>query len=258
MQPLLIPIKPLLIFVVVLARAGGLVTFAPFWGHKALSPQIRVVLAVALSLAITPMLVNRLPAPPGDLLSLAPILMIELLTGCAFGFVGRLIFSGLDSAAQVIGFQMGFSLQGTIDPSTQAQTAAFGVIAQMLGLVIFMGADGHHWLLLATIRSFEVAGPGAAHISATMAQLFIRLSADALATGVALAAPAIVMLLAVEVALAIAGRAIPQIQVMVLGFPIKILAGLWLIGSSLYFMPNAVRASLGTMHTALRQLITTL
>jgi flagellar biosynthesis protein FliR len=255
MQPLLIPLKPLLIFIVVLARTGGLVTFAPFWGHKALSPQIRVVLAMVLALAITPMLVARLPTPPSDLMALTPVLIVELLTGCAFGFVGRLVLSALELAAQVIGFQMGFSLAGTIDPSTQAQTAALGVIAQMLGLVIFMGADGHHWLLLATVHSFATIGPGGAHMSATLAQLFMRLSADAIATGVALAAPAIVMLLAVELSLAIAGRAIPQIQVMVLGFPVKIAAGLWLIGSSLYFMPNALRATISTMQTGLRQVI---
>jgi flagellar biosynthetic protein FliR len=253
MEPLIIPLKPLLIFIIVLARAGGLVTFAPFWSHKALSAQVRVVLALVLALAITPMLVNRLPTPPSDLMSLGPVLLVELVTGAAFGFVGRLVFSGLELAAQVIGFQMGFSLAGAIDPSTQAQTAALGVIAQMLGLVIFMGANGHHWLLLTTIRSFEVVGPGGGQITVTMAQLFVRLSADALAVGVALAAPAIVMLLAVEFALAIAGRAMPQIQVMVLGFPVKIAAGLWLIGSSIYFMPGAIRAALAAMQSALNR-----
>jgi flagellar biosynthetic protein FliR len=106
-------------------------------------------------------------------------------------------------------------------------------------------------LLLATVHSFETVGPGGAHISASLAGLFLRLSADALAVGVALAAPAIVMLLALEFALAVAGRAIPQIQVMVLGFPIKIAAGLWLIGASLYFMPAAIRSTLGTMKDGL-------
>jgi flagellar biosynthetic protein FliR len=153
---------------------------------------------------------------------------------------------------------MGFSLAAAIDPSTQAQTAALGIIAQMLGLVIFMSADGHHWLLLATVHSFETVGPGGAHVSASLAGLFLRLSADALAVGVALAAPAIVMLLALEFALAVAGRAIPQIQVMVLGFPIKIAAGLWLIGASLYFMPGAIRETLGTMQHGLNRVMAAL
>ncbi len=250
-----IPLHPILVFIVVLARVGGMVTFAPFWSHKAISVQVRIMLAMILSLALTPILASRLPTPPSDMLPLAMVIIPELLIGFAFGFIGRLIFSGLELAAQIIGFQMGFSLSGTIDPSTKAQTAALGVIAQMLGLVVLMAADGHHWFLLATMRSFREVPVGGFHITADIAQLFVRLSADAIAVGVSLAAPAIVMLLAVELALAIAGRAIPQIQVMMLGFPVKIFAGLWLIGGSLYFMPAAIRATLATMQQAFNRLL---
>lgn len=257
-MPLEIPLHPLLVFIVVLARVGGMVTFAPFWAHKAISVQVRIVLAMILSLALTPILASRLPTPPSDLLQLAPIIVLELLVGFAFGFVGRLVFSALELAAQIIGFQMGFSLAGTIDPATQAQTAALGVIAQMLGLVVLMAGDGHHWFLLATMRSFQEIPAGGAHITADVAQLFLRLSADAFAVGVSLAAPAIVMLLAVELALAVAGRAIPQIQVMMLGFPIKIFAGLWLIGGSLYLMPAAIRATLAPIQHSLNRLMAVL
>jgi flagellar biosynthetic protein FliR len=192
-----------------------------------------------------------LPTPPSDLLSLSLIILGEIMIGFAMGFVGRLVLSALDMAAHVLGFQMGFSLAGTIDPSTRAQTAALGTIAQMLGLVLLISADGHHWLLAATVRSFYVVGLGNFHMTAGLADLLIRLSAEAIAVGVALAAPAIVVLLTVELALAIAGRAAPQLQIMVLGFPIKITVGLWLIGASLYFMPAAVRASFAAMQSAL-------
>ena len=63
-----------------------------------------------------------------------------------------MVFMALEVAAHVIGYQMGFSLAGTIDPSTRAQTAALGVVAQMLGLIVLMTADGHHWFLLATAK----------------------------------------------------------------------------------------------------------
>jgi flagellar biosynthesis protein FliR len=105
--------------------------------------------------------------------------------------------------------------------------------------------------LIATMRSFAGTAPGSFQISATLADLIIRLSADALAVGVALAAPAIVLLFAVEFILALVGRAAPQIQVMVLGFPIKIAVGLWLIGASLYFMPGAMRTTLSAMRSGL-------
>jgi flagellar biosynthesis protein FliR len=251
MDPFIVPLKPVLIFLVVLARVGGLVTFAPFWGHRAVAMQIRVLLALALALALTPPLVDRLPMPPEAPIALGVVLIVEMVIGFIFGLVGKLVFSGLEVAAQIIGYQMGFSLASTIDPSTRAQTAVFGIVAQMLGLVVFMGADGHHWLLQATVHSFQKVGPGSASLSADLVQLFLRLSADALAVGVALAAPAIVMLLAVEFALAVAGRALPQLQVMVLGFPLKIAAGLWLIGTSLYFMPGAIRTTVTAIQSGL-------
>ncbi len=253
MEPLLIPISPVLIFLVVLARVGGLVTFAPFWSHRAAPAKVRVGLALALALVITPVVAPRLAAPSSNLFGLTLVLIGELLIGCAFGFVGRLVFSALEMAAQVINFQMGFSLVSAIDPATNAQSAVLGTAAQMVGLMVLLAADGHHWLLTATVRSFQSTAPGGFAATPALAQLFVRLSADAFAVGVALAAPAVVILLAVEFALAIAGRAAPQLQVMVLGFPIKIAVGLWLLGASFYVMPAAIRSALSALRSGLRQ-----
>lgn len=244
-DPLIIPLRPVLIYAVVLARVGGLVSFAPFWGHRAANVRVRAVLALVLALVVSPVVAGELPTPPSNLLALAVVLAGELLVGLAIGFIGRVVFSGLEMAAQIFGFQMGFSLAGTIDPATRAQTAALGTIAQMFGLMVLLAADGHHWFLTATVRSYELSAPGEFHVTAAVAELFIRLTADALAVGVALAAPAIVVLLAVEFLLAVAGKAAPQLQVMLLGFPIKIAVGLWLVGASLYFLPGAVRSTIG-------------
>ena len=131
---------------------------------------------------------------------------------------------------------MGYSLVSTIDPATQSQVTALSVLAQMLVLLLLLAGDGHHWFLLATANSYQHLAPGHFVFTPTLAQLLIRLSADALAVGVALAAPAIVALLAVELALAIAGQVVPQLQVFVLSFPLKIIVGLWLVGGALFFL----------------------
>ena len=253
MEQLVIPLRPVLVFLVVLARVGGLVTFAPFWGHRAAPVKVRAVLAFVLALAVTPVVLPRLAAPPDNLLGLALVLAGELLVGCALGFVGRLVFGAVEVAAEVVSSQMGFGLAHTIDPSSNAQTGVIVTAAQMAGLLVLLAADGHHWLLAAAVRSFETTAPG--HFAATpaLAELVVRLSADALAVGVALAAPAVVVLLAVEFALAVAGRAAPQLQVMIVGFPVKIAVGLWLIGASLYFMPGAMRSAFGSMAGGLRR-----
>ncbi len=258
MEPIIISLRPVLVFAVVLARVGGLVTFAPFWSHRAATAQVRAMLAFVLTIALAPVVAPRIPTPPSDVIPLALTLAGELLIGCALGFAGRIVFGALEHAAQIVGFQIGFSLASVIDPATRAQTAALGMLAQMLGLLALLAADGHHWLLVATVKSYHSVAPGGFHASPALAALLIRLSADALAVGVALAAPAIVTLLCVELALAVAGRAAPQLQVMVLSFPIKIAVGLWLLGASLYFMPGALRGAMGAMRPAVTHLLKTL
>lgn len=251
MDPIVISLRPVLIFAVVLARVGGLVTFAPFWSNQAAPARVRAALAMVLALCLTPAVAPHLDTPPGDFVGLTVTLICELAVGCALGLIGRVIFSALELAAQVLGLQLGLSLAAIIDPATRAQTTALGTIAQMFGLMILMGADAHHWVLTAVVRSFQSVGPGNFRASPELAQLMLRLSADALAVGVALAAPAIIVLLAIEFILAVAGRAAPQLQVMVVGFPVKIMVGLWLVGAALYFLPGAVRTALNTIKVGL-------
>src|SRR5206468_4084913 len=132
---------------------------------------------------------------------------------------------GFELGAHLLSAQMGFSLAGTIDPSTQAQTTAFGTIAQMTGLMVLLATDGHHWFLAAAVKSFSTTAPGSFVFSPQLLDVLLRLSANALVVGVTLAAPVIIVLLAVEFALEFFGRTAPQFQVFVLGFPLKIGVG---------------------------------
>ncbi|MEW6733450.1 MAG: flagellar biosynthetic protein FliR [Acidobacteriota bacterium] len=243
------------LYLLVLARVGGIVSFAPFWNLAAAPKKVRVMLALVLTLIITPLVATHLGSPPRGMLELMIACVIELVIGCVYGFVGQLIFSGLEIAAQILSSQMGFSLAATINPLNRLQTTPLATLAQLFGLVILLAADGHHWLLAALVRSYHTIAPGAGSFSAELANLLIRLSADALAVGVALAAPALVVLLAVEFVLAAAGRAAPQLQILLLGFPIKIAIAFWLIGVSLYFLPSATRDVLSMLRVNLTRVL---
>lgn len=255
METFEIPLNPLLVFLVVLARVGGIVTFAPFWSHSAATPKIRIILAFALTMVLAPIVSPKIQPLPDEIYAFSLILIGELLIGLALGFVGKLVFAGFEFAAYLLGSQMGFALAGTIDPSTRAQTTALGTIAQMLGLMVLLGANGHHWFLAATIKSFSSTEPGSFAMSGDLLEIFLRLSANALAVGVSLAAPALIVLLAVELALEFFGRTAPQFQVFILGFPIKIAVGFWLIGATLLFMPNSFRDVLSGISHGLNQVL---
>ncbi|CAN5431618.1 flagellar biosynthetic protein FliR [soil metagenome] len=255
METFEVPLRPFLVFLVVLARVGGMVSFAPFWSHKAATAKIRAVIAGAMALALTPVLMSQIVTPPSDVSSLTLILAGELVIGMIFGFVGKIIFSSFELAAHLLASQMGFSLAGTIDPSTQAQTTAFGTIAQMLGLMVLLATDGHHWFLAATVKSFSTTAPGSFTFTPQLIEIILRLSANAIVVGVTLAAPAIIVLLAVEFALEFFGRTAPQFQVFILGFPLKIGVGLSLVGTSLFFLPSTMRDVLSGIYHSLVQVL---
>lgn len=238
-----------------LARVGGLVTFAPFWSNKAATAKIRVILAFVLTFALSPIVSEKIGDLPSEFSTFSLIIFGELMIGMVLGFVGRIVFTGFELASHFLASQIGFSLAGTIDPSTQAQTTAFGTIAQMLALMVLLGANGHHWFLIATVKSFSTTAPGSFKFSPELLDLFLRMSADALVVGITLAAPAIIVLLLVELALEFFGRTAPQFQVFILGFPLKIGIGLWLIGASLYFLPTAFRDNLSQIYQGLSKVL---
>lgn len=251
MESLTIPLRPVLIFAVVLARVGGIVTFAPFWNHKAVNTQVRAVLALLIAFIVSPVVGARMQTPPTEVLSLVLVLGGELIIGFILGFAGRLVFSALEMAASLLGFQMGLSLAQTIDPATQAQTAALGILAQMFGLMVMLAANGHHWMLEIAVQSYQFVTPGGFQMTGALAEIILRLSADMLATGVALASPAIIVLLSIECLLAVAARVSPRLEVMILGFPLKIATGMWLLGASIYFMPGTIRTAFTTLRHAI-------
>lgn len=258
MEPFEVPLRPFLVFLVVLARIGGLVTFAPFWSHRAANPRVRIVIAIVLSLALAPAVGPLIETPPSDTGALLIIVAGELIIGAVLGFTGRIVFMAFELASHFLASQMGFSLAGTIDPSTQAQTTAFGTVAQMFALMVLLGAGGHHWFLAATVKSYLTTAPGAVAVNGAVIDNLLRLSADALLVGVTLAAPAVIVLLAVEFALEFFGRTAPQFQVFILGFPLKIAVGLWILGATLYFLPNAARDVLSRIHDGLLQMLNAL
>lgn len=252
-----IPVKLVLVYVVVLARVAGLVSFAPFWNVMTVPKQIRIVLAISLAIVITLLVKEKFPTPPQEYLSLAIVIIGEVIIGCLIGFIGQLVVSALDTTAQILSTQLGFSLASIINPTNRTQSSAIGILSEMLAIVVLLAINGHHWFLVAVVNSFSSFIPGQISLSQDIFYLLIRLSANALTTGVALAAPAVIILFAVEIFIALSGRVAPQLQVMLISFPIKTMIGLLLIGTSLYMLPKYLKQMLSVISFVLKQIFET-
>lgn len=214
-----------LAFAVVLARMGGLMAFAPFWGSFAVPARIRVVLAVALTFALFPILAPRIPEIPADPAVFAVGLGKELLVGLLLGLVGQLFLAALQLGGTVMGFQMGFSLVNVIDPQTQVQVSVLSVLHNLAGLLLFVVLNAHHWYLRAMLDSYQMVPVFGASMSSGLSDEVVRLGGQMFVLGVQLAAPVMFVGLTIDILLGIIGRAAPQIHILIAGMPLKVLMG---------------------------------
>jgi flagellar biosynthetic protein FliR len=210
-------------FFLLLARVGGLMVFAPFFGSGVIAPVIRALMAISFSVALFPLVQGILPRVE-DFSSFFFVLCGELLIGLLLGFMGRLFLAALEIAGQIMGFQMGFAVIKVIDPQTQSESPVMSILQNLLGILIFLSINAHHWFVQAVVDSYQIIGRGVS-ITGTLQGHIIRSAGEMFVLGMKIAAPIIVVLLVVDILLGIVGRAAPQLHVLVVGLPAKSLMG---------------------------------
>jgi flagellar biosynthetic protein FliR len=220
------------LFTLALARIGGLVSFAPLLGSSAVLPHLRVALALGLTWVLFPVVGDRLGEIPPSGVAFFLLLVRELLIGFMLGFCSKLLFACLEMAGSIIGFQMGFSFIQIVDPQTQVESPFMGIFLNLVGTMLFLAFNGHHWLIQAVAYSYElqagrlVSGALVEQMTRSLAQMFI--------VGFKIAAPLAVAMFLVDVLFGILGRAAPQLQLLVLGLPAKGLVGFALLAATVY------------------------
>lgn len=210
-------------FFLLMARIGGLMVFAPFFGSGAVAPVIRVMVSISLSVALFPLLETELPRTD-EFSSFFFVLCGELLVGMLLGLLGRLFLASLEIAGQVMGFQMGFAVIKVIDPQTQSESPVMSILQNIIGILIFLSINGHHWFIQAIVDSYQITGTGVS-LNGSVHLHLIRSAGEMFVLGMKIAAPIVVVLLIVDILLGIVGRAAPQLHVLVIGLPAKSLMG---------------------------------
>jgi flagellar biosynthesis protein FliR len=224
-------------FLLTLARVGGLVTFAPFFGGGAVTLPIRLMMAMGLTWAIYPAVMDTYMAVPEGLVGLTFLVGRELLVGLVLAMSVKLVLAAMDVAGQLMGFQLGFSLIQMVDPQTQVQSPFMASFLNLIAMMIFLGIDGHHWMIEAVVESYRVTGPGL-QISGALINQFVTSLGHLFILGLQLAAPIVVMLFIVDVLFGILGRTAPQIQILIVGLPAKSLIGFTVLAATVYsFIP---------------------
>ena len=219
-----------LLYFLVFARVGSMIMLLPAIGDAGIPARVRLALAIAISFAMAPALANSYPhAAAASAMGLSIQVIGEIVAGVLVGGMARLIMSALSVAGQLIATQTGLAYTQTIDPTFGEQGAIVGTFFNMLGVVLIFATNLHHLAIGAIHGSYAIIPVGGAIPFGDMAQEAINLTSGAFALGLELAAPFIVFGFAVNAAIGLLARLMPQLQVFFIAQPINILAGFFLM-----------------------------
>lgn len=244
-------------FLLVALRTSCLLIFCPPWDSRLIPVQVRLFSILGLSLVLTPVVSPWLPAFPANWSAGVLLVLREFLIGLGFGLVFRFLFAGIQMAGNLVAIQMGFGMATVIDPQTQAQNTFLSELLVIFATLLFLVVNGHHVILRLLAQSFQEV-PLAAGISLPgslfayvpgLGRLMYNLALQLLA-------PVLALLFLTQVCLGLVARAVPQIQVMIVGFPLTIALGLFFLSATLMITGPVLVDQFGSLEISLTQILT--
>ena len=250
----------LLIFALVLSRIGGLMMIAPIYGTRDVPRRVRVFLAVALAMLITPtqlgVLVdgpekmaalvidperdveqpidwNTETGDPGNLINLAVFIVTEILVGMSLGLGIILLFVGVQLAGQVIAQMSGMAMANVLNPTLDVNIPLISQLLNMVTLAVFVASGGHRVVMGALLETFRTLPLGHAVVSKSLVDVLTTLAGESLEFAVRTAAPVATALLLSTLVLGLIGRTLPQLNILAVGFGLNTLISLSTLALSL-------------------------
>jgi flagellar biosynthesis protein FliR len=214
------------VFILAFVRTAGIFTLVPIFGSNQIPVHVRVAIAVGIAIIFVP-----LCAPPGmaapavDILPMAMLIVKEALVGLVIGFVTSLVFAAIQAAGDLVDMQSGFSFASMFDPVYGAQTAIAGRVHHMLAGLLFFVTNAHHILISGLADSFRVIPIAQVSLNPLVAGGVLDLFTVFFAVALRIAAPVLAAVFLADVALAIVARCVPQMNVLMVGLPLKLGVG---------------------------------
>ncbi len=215
----------ILLFSLILVRFTSMFASAPVFGIKGIPKILKIGLAGVLAMLVFPMVDKFTPEFELNFVNALILTVGEILTGLTIGMVFNFLFSGIELAGEYVGVDMGFSMAQEFDPMFQQQISVIARLKNILAMLFFVLIDGHHFLIEAVVYSFKLLPIGTWSMTSLGINKIIHISASVFVIGIKIAAPAMVTLFLTSVAMGITARAVPQMNIFFVGFPMRIAAG---------------------------------
>lgn len=213
-------------YLLVLARIGGMFGFAPIFGSYNVPLQVKAGISAVIAFVIFPLVSAPAGGYPGEIVPYAVCIGREILVGAIIGYVGSLLLVAVQLAGQLVDIQIGFGLVNVVDPVANRQVTVIGQFQYLLAVLLLLVFNGHHLLLAGLVESYGVVPIAGFALTSRPQVGVVRLFCNTAAVAFKIAAPVTCTLLLADVAMAVLARTVPQVNIFIVGFPMKIGVGL--------------------------------
>ncbi|MHC4324019.1 MAG: flagellar biosynthetic protein FliR [Planctomycetota bacterium] len=233
-------IEKLLGFMMVLTRISAFFIVLPVFGWKSIPLRIKVAITVLLTIFFSTII--PVSVDPGQISSTEAVLLLanEATYGLALGLIVTFLFAAVKFSGRIIERQMGLAMAQILDPLTGERTQPLGSLLEMIFILLFLSANGHHLFLLIISRSYESFPAGSIPTIPVLAGGIINAGSTMLLHGLKLAAPILAAFLLLMIVLAVLARMVPEMNVLFISLPLRVGLGLLMVAIFMPFISSFV------------------
>jgi flagellar biosynthesis protein FliR len=200
---------------------------APMFGARFVSPRTRIILAVAITALVAPLI------PSADIKPFSPqgvvVVFQQLLIGVALGFALQVVFDALALAGQLLANSMGLSFAFNIDPLRGSSTPALSQLYVILATLTFLALNGHVALIQMLVAGLYGMPVGMTGLGPEGLWQLILWGGTLFSGAIGIALPGVTALLIVNLAFGVVSRAAPSLNLFAVGFPVSLVVGLLVV-----------------------------
>jgi len=223
-------------FLLVLSRTSGIFFISPFFGATNVPYKLRAGAAVATAILIFPTITKEtVVTVPAHILNFAGTIAQELFVGWLIGFVAYVAIAAINMSGKIMDMQVGFSVANVMDPTSGQQAPLIGSFLYYLAVIYFLIVNGHHVILTALVQSFRSVPLDGVVWNPSIADFMINLTNGIFLVGMKIAMPVTFAILITNVGMGILARTMPQMNIFVVGIPMHLLIGTFMLSMLLPF-----------------------
>lgn len=242
------------VFLLVLVRVTAFLVASPVFAMRNIPNSVKIGFGCILALVLTPQLLKQQVVLPEHFIKIIGMVINETIAGLIAGLGASMLMTAIQVAGQYLDLQAGFAMAQVFDPARGINNTLIGQFLYILGLILFFSTDAHHSLIFALAKSFEILELGSFHVSGGLFLKLLQIFLTMFTYALRIAIPVILVLVIIDLSLGYMTRIVPQLNIFMSGFPLKIGFGLLMLALLVPVVGSVVGSLFQTVEKELMQI----